>query len=91
VNTFFIGLRTSTYVQRNKYQGETSRSWLIGYEWRPTKLPKKTTTFVTQKDWDDQQWALSHRYPISDVIRYKATPEQLRYVAAYLGYEEGKK
>lgn len=77
------------WIQRDKYMGETSRSWLIGYAWRPTKLPKKTTKFVTVKEWDEQTWVGEHRYKISNAVQ-RASVEQLKKIAEVIGYQEEK-
>ncbi len=77
----------SPMIHSTTYLGETSRSWLTGVQWRPTKLPKKTTVFKTEADYRLQTWASKHGYRISDMVR-RASAEQLRQVAGLIGYTD---
>lgn len=78
----------SPWIQRTVFQGETSRSWLVGsYSWRPEKLPKNKTKFVTQQEWEEQGWVSKHRYPISKAVQ-NASVQQLKQIAVLIGYDE---
>lgn len=80
-------LGTNSWIHRRNYIGETSRSWLVGDSWRPTKLPKATTKFVTVKEWEEQVWAGEHRHAISEAIR-NVSVERLRQIANLIDYRE---
>ena len=77
----------SLMIHSTTYLGETSRSWLTGVKWRPTKLPKKTTTFKTEADYRLQMWADKHSYHIANKVRY-ASAGQLKQIADFIGYTD---
>jgi hypothetical protein len=72
--------------------GETKRSWLIGYAWNPTKIPKKRENFTTlaysQEEIDNLEWVDSHRHKIARRLeRVVLTAEQWKQIAAIIGYD----
>lgn len=76
------------FVHKDTYQGETSRSWLFGVSWKPSKHAKKITKFVTEEEYNLSLWASKNNWRIAERVRYYATPEQLKLIAAMVGYEE---
>ena len=86
--TIYYRTPGNPYIQCTIVRGETSRSWLVGDEWRPRKIAKKTTTFVTEADWNEERWANTHRYRIANHIEHRdVSPEVLRKVAELIGYK----
>lgn len=77
----------SQFIHKDTYQGETSRSWLVGGSYRPRKYSKKTTTFVTKEEYELSVWASTNDWRIADRVRRVATPQQLKQIAAMIGYE----
>lgn len=66
--------------------GETSRSWLAGWENNPRKIPKKDFKgYYTHETMQDAIWAKSHRYKILDLVKY-CSVEDLKEVAVAIGY-----
>jgi len=70
--------------------GETTRSWLIGSERAPAKVPKRGADprrfLFSEKDVDDNVWVNDHCYRIERLIP-TLSPEKLRQVAELIGYE----
>jgi hypothetical protein len=88
-DTIYIKESESSWIHRWNFVGETSRSWLVGATWNPTKYAKNKTVFVTEADFNEQIWANKNRHKIStEVSHYKVTPEQLRKIAEIIGYKE---
>jgi hypothetical protein len=77
----------SRYIQKSSYQGETSRSWLIGSQWRPVRLPKKSTVFCSEQDWHNQMWARKHAYGIYEKVQ-QANFDELKKIADIVKYED---
>jgi hypothetical protein len=75
-----------------RYQGQTSRSWLVGYSWKPNKKAKKDYQPISEEDAlrisAEIAWSSKHRWKISEAVRYKADFATLRQIAALVGYKE---
>lgn len=76
--------------------GETERSWLVG-EHGKVKVNKKTLEsavqyslaargYFTESAMQDDIWSHAHRPHIINLVR-RCTPEQLRQIAAIVGYD----
>lgn len=77
-----------------KVVGETSKSWIVGYD--KAKISKKDVEAGTvnhhkwalsQAQIDDLEWVQRHRYKISRHLDGIYDPGTLRQVAALIGYE----
>ncbi len=78
--------------------GETSRSWLVrGEKWANWAESGKVAKAKLPEGWmlDEQEhkdwwWHATHLYHVSRSVE-RATPQQLRQIAALIGYDEEKK
>lgn len=74
-----------------KVIGETSKSWLIGYEHRPTKLPKSQTTWtgyaLSEEEIDKAEWVYKNRFVIEKKVGYLNDYDKLKQVAEIIGYK----
>lgn len=74
--------------------GETSRSWIVGPGWKPTKVPKKEDrTLGIHQQWffdkqtcDDTIFLRRHVYAISKMVERLKDPAALREVARLVGW-----
>ena len=80
-----------------KIVGETSRSWLIGVEWRPDKYPKNRKNdnpkwwggrFYTAEEVDEACWIEANRVVLADAVRFCDDIGKLKQVAALVEYKE---
>lgn len=72
--------------------GETSRSWLAGYEFDPYKIPKKGPHHpfaLSEQEVEDDCWRQEHRYSISRQVERVTDVEILRKIAALVGWSPG--
>lgn len=71
--------------------GETSRSWLYGAKWRPSKAPKSKpfSVFFTREMIDLDEWVSNNRYLIARMVELQSH-DVLRKVAEIIGYVEPK-
>jgi len=71
--------------------GETSRSWLVGHKYDPTKLPKSGKWPAgwarTTQQVEDDVWVCHHRYRIGNCVTSCYDAATLRKVAELIGYE----
>lgn len=70
--------------------GETSKSWLIGYSWRPIKVPKKgpwDNFLFSDEEVERVVWASDHRYKITHLVE-RANYDQLKKIAEIINYQE---
>lgn len=82
-----------------KIIGETSRSWLVSPEWRPTKLAKKELEEgkldiykLTLKEVEEDCWIHDNQNRIIQHIQYKVKDyETLKAVADLIGYTPEEK
>ena len=77
-------------VESSIFRGQTSRSWIVGgeYEWSQYKLPKKTTVFTTEEEFELFLWASRNQYRIGQRLQYSCSAQQLKKVAELIGYVE---
>ena len=89
-------------ARRNSYRkgwvpciirGETSRSWIIGPEWDPQKIPKSAKLRARGDDLctseaqvDERCWVEVNRWPINSALTMVADYDTLRRVASLIGY-----
>lgn len=68
-----------------KIEGETSRSWIVGWN---HKIPKKGCLGVafTEREVEDSVWFHEHRYKIGSQVQSLQCIETLRAVAKLIGY-----
>ena len=72
--------------------GETKLSWICGPSYAISKVNKKeimtgrSGDFFTAEGMNDQIWIEDHRHRVRDRL-YSATADQLRQIAAILGYK----
>jgi hypothetical protein len=85
------------YFVKYKIVGETSRSWLIGCEWKPTKYPKNRKVenphwwagrFYTQEEVDEACWLETNRQALADTVKFCLDIAKLKEVAEIVGFEE---
>ncbi len=81
------------YWREIKIIGETSRSWLVGWEHRPTKVPKKdleenklTGYCQTMEEIDRRAFVAEHRHKIAELVR-SVDHDQLKAIANIIGYK----
>ena len=77
-----------------KIIGETSRSWLVGYAFDPTKLAKKelaegklASYKITKEEVDEDIYVHTHRHKIVNKIQYCKDYKMLKAIADIIGYE----
>jgi hypothetical protein len=68
--------------------GETSRSWLAGSAWRPSKYSKAEYTLIPSNDYEDWRWVKDHCYRIGKAVEQCPDVVTLRQIAALVGYHE---
>jgi len=80
-----------------KIVGETSRSWLIGVEWRPDKDPKNRKNdnpkwwggrFYTAEEVDEACWLEANRQALGDAVKFCLDMAKLKGVAKLVGFTE---
>jgi hypothetical protein len=75
--------------QHLKVIGETSRSWLTGWSYRPHKWSKRDYKVITEDEAREYIWAEKNAYKIArSIYEYslRVTPAQLREIAKIIGY-----
>jgi hypothetical protein len=80
--------------KKSTIRGETSRSWLCGEAWDPSrwKIAKKEAVFISEEQATEILWTQRAKYPIAERIRSSygdpVPPAVLRQIAGLLGYAE---
>lgn len=80
--------KDNPFIYTTVFLGETSRSWLVGEEWRPNKLSKRNTVFFSKEDYEFHRWARRNRYAISRAVEHLRDNAILKQIADLIGYKE---
>ncbi len=79
----------TNYMREFDIIGETSRSWLEGYRFRPDKYSKRDYEACAEAEYREWQWANRNRHKIGNFIQYdQLPPATLRKIAELIGYVE---
>lgn len=81
------------YWRKAEIIGETSRSWIIGYAWDKTKVPKKgehSGFAFTQFEVDENCYVNENRHKIVREIVRINDAATLRLIADAIGYKADK-
>lgn len=78
-------------IYRVSLVGETSRSWLTGYPWRPNKYAKKRHSILSEADGErlsgERAWLDTNKYPLLKKLRWGNYPYGVwREIAELIGY-----
>lgn len=76
---------TCSYPSKMTIIGETSRSWLTGYRWKPHKTAKKDTVFISDEQAAKIIWARQNDYKIAQAVE-RADAEILIKIAELIGF-----
>ncbi len=69
--------------------GETSGSWLAGYQWGPEKYAKRRYREVAESEYRDAVFARDNISRISAEVRQLSDVAKIRQIAELIGYREG--
>lgn len=99
-DTIWVYSRWPTYDKKQRWEpqvirAETSRSWIYGPKWSPSKIPKKADSSTlsniafSEAEVNDRIWLAENRHKVADHLRYTALPiETWKQIAALIGYKE---